>query len=51
MFYEAYKNRNTSAATDMEEVAAEMRDDGEEITVRFRHGGRIIGQFEYYCFF
>ena len=36
MIYEAWKNKDSSATTEMEEVAAELRADDEELRVRFR---------------
>lgn len=36
MIYEGYKNRETTASNEMEEVAAELRADDEELRVRFR---------------
>lgn len=36
MLYEGYKNRDNSANEEMEEVAAELREDDEELRVRFR---------------
>lgn len=50
MIYEAYKMRGQSAQGEMEEVAAELREDDEELRVRFRKdskseepgGGEIV---------
>jgi len=40
MIYEAYKMRGQSAQGEMEEVAAELREDDEELRVRFRKNSK-----------
>ena len=43
MLYEAYKNHGQSAQGEMEEVAAELREDDEELRVRFRKNSKTEG--------
>jgi len=43
MLYEAYKLRGKSAQSEMEEVAAELRRDDEELRVRFRKDSKSEG--------
>ena len=54
MIWEGYKNRDTSARNEMEEVAAELRADDEELRVRFRDVLKIVKQkcflkFKFWC--